>query len=200
MLPCRADFPILQRLVHGKPLVYLDNAATTQKPRCVLQAMTRFYQEQCAGVHRATHALSEEATQLYEQARARCATFLGAASADEIVFVRGATEGMNLLAHGLGQQLQSGDEVVVSVMEHHSGFLPWQRVCAQRGAHLRIAPMTDAGELDLEALRKLIGPQTRVVSLVHVSHVLGTVNPIEQVARWAHEQGAVLVVDGAQAV
>ena len=200
MLSCRDDFPILQRLVHGRPLVYLDSAATAQKPRCVVAALSGFYEQQCGSVHRATHALSEEATQLYEQARGRCAAFVGAACADEIVFVRGATEGMNLLAHGLAPRLQAGDEVVVSVMEHHSGFLPWQRVCAQRGARLRVASMSDAGVLDLQALRGLIGPRTRVVSLVHVSHVLGTVNPVQQIGVWAHEQGAVMVVDGAQAV
>ena len=201
MLECRADFPILHRNVRGKPLVYLDNAATSQKPRCVIDAIVRFYEQDCANVHRGAHALGDAATAVYQQARERTARFINAKSADEIVFVRGATEGLNLIAQTVGSaRVRAGDEVVVSAMEHHANLVPWQVLCRRQGAHLRIAPMTDDGTLDLEQLRALIGPRTRVVSLVHVSHVLGTVNPLATVAKWAHAQGAVLAVDGAQAL
>ncbi|MEM7496011.1 MAG: cysteine desulfurase [Myxococcota bacterium] len=201
MLECRADFPILHRSVHGKPLVYLDNAATSQKPRCVIDAISRFYEQDCANVHRGAHALGDAATAAYQQARERTARFIHARGADEIVFVRGATEGINLIAQTVGAaRVRSGDEVVVSAMEHHANLVPWQVLCRQQGARLRIAPITDSGELDLERLRCLIGPRTRIVSLAHVSHVLGTVNPIATVAGWARAHGARVVVDGAQAV
>lgn len=200
-LECRADFPILCRSVHGKPLVYLDNAATSQKPRCVIEAISRFYEQDCANVHRGAHALGDAATAAYQRARERAARFINARGADEIIFVRGTTEGLNLIAQTVGAaRVRAGDEVVVSAMEHHANLVPWQVLCQKQGARLRIAPMTQSGELDLERLQALIGPRTRIVSLVHVSHVLGTVNPIAAVAKQARARGAVVVVDGAQAV
>jgi cysteine desulfurase / selenocysteine lyase len=197
----RAEFPILARKVHGKPLVYLDNAATTQKPQAILDAVARYYIEQNANIHRGVHTLSELATESYEQARAAAQRFIGAAASCEIIFVRGATEGINLVAQTWGRtHVGRGDEIVLSAMEHHSNIVPWQILCEQQGARLRVAPINDDGELLLDELEKLLGPKTKLVSLAHVSNVLGTVNPARQVAEMAHRWGARVLLDGAQAV
>ncbi len=196
----RADFPILGTEVHGKPLVYLDNAATTQKPRMVLQALQDYYASSNANVHRGVHHLSGKATDLFEGARARIATFIGAADAKEVIFTRNATEGINLVAQTLGRaNATAGDEIVISAMEHHSNIVPWQMLCEEKGATLRVIPMFDSGELDLEALGRLLSPRTRIVAISALSNALGTVNPVEQITRMAHEVGAVVLVDGAQA-
>jgi cysteine desulfurase/selenocysteine lyase len=197
----RAQFPILARTVRGKPLVYLDNAATTQKPVAVLDAVRRYYETCNANVHRGVHRLSEEATVAYEAARERVRAFVNAASTREVVFVRGTTEALNLVAGSVGRaRVGAGDEVVVSAMEHHSNIVPWQMLCRERGARLRVAPIDDRGEIDLGALERLLTPRTRVVSIGHASNALGTVNPVRAVADLAHAAGAVVVVDGAQAV
>ncbi len=196
----RAEFPILARQVNGKPLVYLDSAATSQKPRAVLEALERYYLEDNANVHRGVHALSERATRAYEQARSKARAFLNAASASEIVFVRGTTEGINLVAQTLGRQrVQAGDEVLITAMEHHSNIVPWQMLCEEKGARLRVAPIDDSGELLLGELERLIGPRTRLVALTHVSNALGTVNPVREVVEMAHARGVPVLVDGAQA-
>jgi cysteine desulfurase / selenocysteine lyase len=197
----RADFPILARKVHGKPLVYLDNAATTQKPQAVVDAIARYYAEQNANIHRGVHTLSELATESYEQARAAAQRFLGAAASCEIIFVRGTTEGINLVAQTWGRtHVGRGDEIVLTAMEHHSNIVPWQILCEQQGAKLRVAPINDDGELLLDELEKLLGPKTKLVALAHVSNVLGTVNPARTVAEMAHRRGARVLLDGAQAV
>ena len=195
----RKDFPILDREVYGKPLVYLDNAASTQKPKMVIEAVRRFYREHNSNVHRGVHKLSQEATEAFESARERMARFLGARSENEIVFTRGTTEGINLVAFSFGRAtLRAGDEVLISHMEHHANIVPWQLLCEQTGAVLRVAPITDAGEIDLEAFRALLGDRTKIVSVAHISNALGTVNPIRAIADLTHERGAILVVDGAQ--
>src|SRR4030095_15203641 len=197
----RADFPILQRRVHGKPLVYLDNAATTQKPQTVIDRIVRYYREENANIHRGVHALSVEATDAYDAAREQVRRFLNAAEAREIVFVRGATEGINLVAATYGRaHVHRGDEVLISEMEHHSNIVPWQMVCEERGAVLRIVPITDTGELRLDEYERLLRPRTRIVAITHVSNALGTVNPVTAITQMAHQRGAVVVVDGAQAV
>jgi len=197
----RADFPILQRRVGPGRLVYLDNAATAQKPRVVLDAVRGFYTEHNANIHRAVHTLSEEATAAYEGARVTAQRFLNAGEAREIVFVRGTTEAINLVAHSFARpRLEPGDEIVVTAMEHHSNIVPWQLVCEERGARLRVAPMNRDGELMLDPYAALLGPQTKLVSLVHVSNSLGTVNPVAEMVRLAHAQGIPVLVDGAQAV
>jgi cysteine desulfurase/selenocysteine lyase len=196
----RRDFPILRRLVHGRPLVYLDNAATTQKPQVVLDRLTRYYAEENANVHRGVHALSEHATGVYEDARTTVQRFLNAAAPHEIVFVRGTTEAINLVASSYGRQfIGPGDAVVVSGMEHHSNIVPWQIVCKEKGAQLRVAPISDAGELDLDRFEALLDERTRIVSIVHVSNALGTINPIEKIVELAHRRGIPVLVDGAQA-
>jgi cysteine desulfurase/selenocysteine lyase len=196
----RADFPILGTEVHGKPLVYLDNAATTQKPRVVLQALQDYYVSSNANVHRGVHHLSGKATDLFEGARARIATFIGASDPKEVIFTRNATEGINLVAQTLGRaNVTAGDEIVISAMEHHSNIVPWQMVCEEKGATLRVIPMFDSGELDIEALGRLLSPRTRIVAFSALSNALGTVNPVEQITRMAHQVGAVVLVDGAQA-
>ena len=196
----RQDFPILRRQVHSRPLVYLDNASTTQKPQAVIDRLTRFYAEENANVHRGVHRLSELATDAYETARAAVAGFLNAAASREIVFVRGTTEAINLVADSIGRsRVGAGDAVVISAMEHHSNLVPWQRLCEERGARLRIIPTSDAGELDLDAYEALLDDRTRIVAVVHVSNALGTINPIEDIARLAHGRGIPVLVDGAQA-
>ena len=195
------DFPILSRPVRGRRLVYLDNGATTQKPEAVIEAERRFYRESNANIHRGVHWLSQHATDLYEQARERVQRLLNAASADEIVFTRGTTEAINLVAYSWGRaNLKAGDEVVLTGMEHHSNIVPWQLVCEQTGAVLRVVPITDRGELRLDAYESLLGPRTRLVSVVHVSNALGTVNPVARMVELAHAAGAKVLVDGAQAV
>lgn len=195
----REDFPILSREVHGKPLVYLDNAATTQKPLCVLDAMRDEYLNENANVHRGVHYLSVQATELHEQARETVRRFLNAKSTSEIVFTRGTTEGLNLIAATFSEaMMEPGDEVIVSVMEHHSNIVPWQLAARRKGIRLRVIPMTDDGVLDMEAYDNLFNEKTRIVSVAHVSNVLGTVNPVEDIVRMAHDHGVPCVVDGAQ--
>lgn len=195
----RADFPILAREVHGKPLVYLDNGATTQKPLCVLDAMRDEYLNVNANVHRGVHYLSVQATELHEQARETVRRFINARSVSEIVFTRGTTEGLNLVASTFGDEfLKPGDEVIVSTMEHHSNIVPWQLQAHKRGIKLRVIPMTDGGVLDLEAYKGLFNEKTRMVSVMHVSNVLGTVNSVKQMIAIAHEHDVPVMVDGAQ--
>jgi cysteine desulfurase / selenocysteine lyase len=195
----RRDFPILGITVRGRPLVYLDNAATSQKPQSVIDAISRFYATGNANIHRGVYALSEQATVAYDQARSRVARFLGAAHPSEIVFTRGTTEAINLVAQSWGRaNLRTGDEILVTAMEHHSNLIPWQLIAEQTGAVLRAAPITQQGELDLEAWHRLLSDRTRVVAVTHVSNALGTLNPIRELADAAHVRGAVVVVDGAQ--
>src|SRR5437660_4259785 len=196
----RADFPILRTTVRGKPLVYVDNAATSQKPRAVLDAITTYYETTNANVHRGVYSLSEQATAAYEAAREKARAFLGAEHAREIIFVRGTTEGINLVASSFGRRaLGPGDEVLVSAMEHHSNIVPWQLICEERGATVRVIPMNRAGELRLDEYEKLLGPRTKLVALAHVSNSLGTINPIREVTARAHARGVPVLVDGAQA-
>ena len=197
----RADFPILATRVHGHPLVYLDNAATSQKPRVVIEALVRYYEHANANIHRGVHHLSQLATEDYEAGRRTVQKFINAAEASEIIFTRGTTEGINLVAQTWGRQnVGAGDEVLVTAMEHHSDIVPWQMLCEQKGAKLRVAPINDRGELILDELAKLIGPKTKIVAVAHVSNALGTINPVKKIVELAHAQGAVVVVDGAQAV
>jgi cysteine desulfurase/selenocysteine lyase len=197
----RKDFPILSRRVHGKPLVYLDNAATAQKPVSVIEVMDEYYREYNANIHRGVHALSEQATAAYETARRKIREFLNAASDKEIIFVRSATEAINLVAQSWGRStLKPGDEILISTMEHHSNIVPWQILCEQTGAVLRVIPINDRGELIMEAYAKLLTDRTRIVAIVHISNALGTIVPVMDVVRMARERGAVTLVDGAQAV
>jgi len=196
----RRDFPALSQMVNGKPLVYLDNAATTQKSTTVIEALSRYYSKDNANVHRGVHALSERATTAYEGAREKTREFLNASKSQEIIFVRGATEGINLVAQVMGQRLQPGDEIVISTMEHHSNIVPWQMLRDTRGVVLRVIPINDAGELILNEYNKLLNERTRLVSLVHLSNVIGTINPIREVIVRAHNRGVPVLIDGAQAV
>ena len=197
----RADFPILGTTARGKPLVFLDSAASAQKPRAVLDAMQRFYETSYANVHRGVYELSERATQAFEGVRARVARFIGAAEAREIVFVRGTTEAINLVAFGLARTtLGPGDEVLITAMEHHSNIVPWQMACAERGSKLRVIGIDDRGDLQLPELDKLLGPRTKLLALTHVSNALGTVNPVREIVKLAHERGVPVLLDGAQAV
>ncbi len=196
----RRDFPLLQTTVRGKPLVYLDNAATSQKPRSVIARTEQYYATENANVHRGVYELSERATAAYEDAREKARGFLNAASAREIVFVRGTTEAINLVASSYGRkELQAGDEVLVTAMEHHSNIVPWQLIGAERGAVLRVAPMNRRGELLMDDFARLLSPRTRLVAVAHVSNSLGTINPIAEIVRLAHAKGAAVLVDGAQA-
>lgn len=197
----RKDFPILSRTVYNRPLVYLDNAATTQKPRAVVEAMTEEYYSVNANVHRGVHYLSQQATELHEQARANVQKFINARSEAEIIFTRGTTESLNLVAFSFGEAfLKEGDEVLVSVMEHHSNIVPWQMLRERKGIVLKVIPMTDEGEIDLETYKSLFSPRTRLVCIAHVSNVLGTVNPVKEMTAIAHAHGAKVLVDGAQSV
>lgn len=197
----RSEFPILAREVHRKPLVYLDNAATTQKPQRVIDAMIRYYTAENSNIHRGVHTLSEQATESYEQSRATVQRFLNAADPREIIFVRGATEGINLVAQTWGRaNVSHGDEIVISAMEHHSNIVPWQILCEQQGANLRIAPVNDAGELIFDEFEKLLGPKTKLVAIAHVSNALGTVNPVRKIVEAARGVNARVLLDGAQAV
>jgi cysteine desulfurase/selenocysteine lyase len=197
----RAEFPILKVRVHGKPLVYLDNANTTQKPIAVIEATSRYYSEINANIHRSTHLLSEKATEAYEGAREKVRSFLNAAEAKEIVFTRGTTEAVNLVASGFGQGLVGpGDEVLVTGLEHHSNIVPWQLLCGRTGATLRVLPIDDSGAWQLEELDRLLGPRTRIAAISHVSNALGTINPVKTVIDAAHARGIPVLVDGAQAV
>ncbi len=196
----REDFPILKQKVHGKPLIYLDNAATSQKPISVIEAEQRFYTTDCSNIHRGVHQLSERATKAYEDVRIKIQRLLNAAEAREIVFVRGTTEALNLVAGTYGRQhFQAGDEIVISAMEHHSNIVPWQILCEERGAVLRVAPINDRGEIVFEEFEKLLNSRTKLVSVVHVSNVLGTINPVREIIEAAHRWNVPVLIDGAQA-
>jgi cysteine desulfurase/selenocysteine lyase len=195
----RAQFPILGTTAHGRPLVYLDSAATTQKPRAVIERITRYYEAENANIHRGVYALSADATAMHDAARARVASFIHAPSEREVIFTRGTTEAVNLVAQAWGHAtLRPGDEIVVTAMEHHSNIVPWQLIAAQRGAVVRAAPVTESGELDLEGFARLLGKRTRMVAVVHLSNALGTINPVRRIAEMAHAAGALCLVDGAQ--
>ncbi len=197
----REDFPILRRLVHGKPLVYLDNSASTQKPQAVIDAMARFYADGYSNVHRGVYLLSEEATRSFEEARDKARAFLGARESREIVFVRGTTEAINLVAQTWGRRnVGEGDEVLVSGMEHHSNIVPWQMLCEEKGARIHVLPIDDRGELALDRLDDLLTPRTRILAVTHIANSLGTVNPIRRIVEAAHRRGVKVLVDGAQAV
>jgi cysteine desulfurase/selenocysteine lyase len=195
----REDFPILRRRIRGKPLVYLDNAATSQKPQAVIDAITRFYALENANIHRGVHYLSEQATLAYDQVREKTARFLNAPSSQEVIFTRGTTDGINLVAQSYARTfLKAGDEMLITGMEHHSNIVPWQLVCEQTGAVLRAAPISDSGELDMEGFERLLSDRTRFVSVVHLSNALGTINPIKRVVELAHARDIPVLVDGAQ--
>ena len=196
----RQQFPILSREVDGKPLVYLDNAATTQKPQCVIDAIVDYYTQCNSNVHRGAHRLADEATQRYEGARDIIAGFINAAAREEVIWTSGTTEAINIVAHGLGQLLKAGDEVVVTEMEHHANLVTWQQACKQSGAILRVAPITELGELDLQAFESLLSSQTKMVAFPHVSNSLGTINPVKQLTAKAKAVGAWVLVDGAQGI
>jgi cysteine desulfurase/selenocysteine lyase len=196
----REDFPILKQKVHGKPLVYLDNAATSQKPQVVIDALLRFYLQDCANIHRGVYLLSERSTQAYEDARVKLQRFLNAAESREIVYVRGSTEGINLVAQTYGRQhIGAGDEILITAMEHHSNIVPWQMLCEEKGCRLRVGPINDRGELIMEEFEKLINDRTRLVSVAHVSNALGTINPVKQIVEMAHGRNIPVLIDGAQA-
>lgn len=197
----RAEFPALQQRVHDHPLVYLDNAATTQKPSCVIEAMNHFYRHNNANVHRGVHALSERATADFENARETVRQFINANSTREIVFTTGATEAINLVAHSFGAlHIKAGDNIIITEMEHHANIVPWQMLCEAKGANLRVVPVLDNGELDLQAYQQLIDAKTKLVAFVHISNVLGTVNPAKKLIEIAHAAGVPVLIDGAQAV
>lgn len=197
----RKDFPILATSVHGKPLVYLDNAATTQKPQCVLDTLMKYYREQNANIHRGVHFLSEVATFEYEKARGKVKNFLNAADNKEIIFTKGTTDSINLVAHSYGKTfINAGDEVIISAMEHHSNIVPWQLLCKERGAVLKVIPMNDEGELLLDEFEKMLSPKTKIVAVVYVSNSLGTINPIKKIIALSHANRTPVLIDGAQAV
>ena len=197
----REDFPVLKQTIHGKPLVYLDSAATAQKPYAVIEAIRKFHEVDCANIHRGVHELSQRSTAAYEEARGKAKRFINARSKGELVFVRGTTEGVNLVSNTWGRtNVQPGDEIIVSAMEHHSNIVPWQMLCEEKGAKLRVIPMNDRGELLLEEYEKLLNPRTRMVAFAHVSNALGTINPAKQMIEMAHRAGALALIDGAQAV
>jgi cysteine desulfurase / selenocysteine lyase len=197
----RGEFPILTRRIDGRALVYLDNAATSQKPRAVIDAVRSYYETENANIHRGVHTLSQEATRDYENAREKVRAFIGAADTREVIFTRGTTEAINLVAQSFGRaQFQPGDEIVISTMEHHSNIVPWQMLSEESGALLRIIPVNDAGELELDEYARMLGPRTRLVAVAHVSNALGTVNPVEEIVRIAHERDIPVLLDGAQAV
>ena len=197
----RADFPILQRTVNGKPLVYLDNAATSQKPRAVIEALKDYYERYNANVHRGVHTLSQEATDAFETVREQVARFIGARHSEEVVFVRNTTEAINLVSYAWARRvLQPGDEVIVTEIEHHSNLIPWQLAARDTGAVLRLVPLRDDGTLDLDRYAAILSDRTRLVAVSHMSNALGTINPVADMARLAHEQGALVLVDGAQSV
>lgn len=197
----RKDFPLLSSFVHGKPLVYLDNAATTQKPQTVLDMLNVYYTQQNANIHRGVHHLSEVATFEYEKARGKVKNFINAGENKEIIFTKGTTDGINLVAHSFGRKyITSGDEVIISAMEHHSNIVPWQFVCQERGATLRIIPMNDAGELMIDEFERMLNDRTKIVSVVYVSNSLGTINPVKKIIDLAHKNGTPVLIDGAQAV
>ena len=196
----RKDFPILAQQMRNQPLVFLDSGASSQKPDVVLQALDKYYKETNANVHRGVYQLSQEATDAYEEGRRIVRKFINAPSPEEVIFVRGTTEGINLVAHSYGRKyLEAGDEILISAMEHHSNIVPWQLIAEQTGARLRIIPINDKGELDIKAYRSGLGPKTKIVAIVHVSNALGTINPVEEMIDLAHQQHIPVLVDGAQA-
>ncbi len=196
----RADFPILATEMNGKPLVFLDSAASSQKPQVVIDAIAHYYQTDHANVHRGVYALSQRATDAFESARATVAKYINAADVHEVIWTRGCTEGINLVASSYGQRLRPGDEIVLTTMEHHSNIVPWQLLAQRTGAVIKVVPVTETGELDIDAYRALLTDRTAIVSVVHVSNALGTVNPVVEMTRLAHGAGAVILVDGAQAI
>jgi cysteine desulfurase/selenocysteine lyase len=199
--PFRKDFPVLERSIHGKPLVYLDNAATTQKPRQVIEAVERYYARDCANVHRGLHLLSAEATVAFEGVRDKVRRFINAPSISEIVFTSGTSMAINLVAHSFGRRfVGEGDDVVITEMEHHSNIVPWQLLCERSGANLRVVPINDDGELELDRYEQLLGPRTRIVAVTHTSNALGTRNPLSRIIESAHAVGAMVLVDAAQAM
>jgi cysteine desulfurase/selenocysteine lyase len=196
----RRDFPILSQSVHGKPLVYLDSAASTQKPQSVIDAERRVYEEYYSNVHRGVHQLSMRSTDAFEAARVKIQRFLNAGHSKEIIFVKGATEAVNLVAQTYGRKnVRGGDEVLISALEHHSNIVPWQLLCDEKGAHLKVAPINDRGEIILEELERLLGPRTKIVAVAHISNALGTVNPVKQIVEMTHRHGIPVLIDGAQA-
>src|ERR1039457_5222760 len=196
----REDFPVLKQRIHGKPLVYLDSAATAQKPLAVIEAIRKFYEVDCANIHRGVHELSQRSTAAYEETRSKAKRFLNARAKNELIFVRGATEGINLVASSWGRKnVKEGDEIVISALEHHSNIVPWQMLCEEKGARLRVIPMDDRGQLLLEEYEKLLNPRTRMVAVTHVSNALGTINPVKEIVEMAHHAGALALIDGAQA-
>ena len=196
----RADFPVLKQTVHGKPLVYLDSAATAQKPKAVIDAIRKFHEVDCANIHRGVHELSQRSTAAYEETRAKTRRFLNARSKSELIFTRGTTEGINLVASSWGRKnVKEGDEIVISALEHHSNIVPWQMLCEEKGARLRVIPMNERGELLLEEYEKLLNPRTRMVAVAHVSNALGTINPVREIIEMAHRNGSLALLDGAQA-
>lgn len=197
---CRADFPSLERKIHGKELVYLDNAASSQTPRQVVDTIRDMYFMHKANVHRGVHTMSMEATGLQEQARKKVADFIGASGTEQIIFTRGTTEAINLVAYSYGEQLKEGDEVILTQMEHHANIVPWQLLRTRKGIVIKVVPVTPNGELDLETYKSLFTPRTKVVSVCHVSNVLGTINPVKEIIATAHSHGAVAMIDGAQAI
>jgi cysteine desulfurase/selenocysteine lyase len=198
---CRHHFPLLHQQINGKSLVYLDNAATSQKPQVVIDSMMRYYVEENSNIHRGVHYLSERATQAYEQVRAKVQKFVNAGGVREIIFVRGTTEGINLVASAYGRKnVGRGDEILISAMEHHSNIVPWQMLCEEKDALLKVIPMTDEGELVLEEYERMLSPRTKIVAVTHVSNALGTINPVKEMTAIAHRRGIPILVDGAQAV
>jgi cysteine desulfurase/selenocysteine lyase len=196
----REDFPVLKQTIHGKPLVYLDSAATAQKPFAVIDAIRKFYEVDCANIHRGVHELSQRSTAAYEEARTKARKFINARSNKEMIFVRGTTEAINLVSDSWGRRnVKEGDEIVISALEHHSNIVPWQMLCEEKGAKLRVIPMNDRGELLLDEYEKLLNPRTRMAAFAHVSNALGTVNPVKQMIEMAHRAGALALIDGAQA-
>jgi cysteine desulfurase/selenocysteine lyase len=196
----REDFPVLKQTIHGKPLVYLDNAATAQKPLAVIEAIRRFHEIDCANIHRGVHELSQRSTAAYEETRAKAKRFLNARSPNELIFVRGTTEGINLVASSWGRgNVKEGDEIIISALEHHSNIVPWQMLCEEKNARLRVIPINDRGEILIEEYEKLLNPRTRMVAVAHVSNALGTINPVREMIGMAHRAGALVLIDGAQA-
>jgi cysteine desulfurase / selenocysteine lyase len=196
----REDFPVLKQTIHGKPLVYLDSAATAQKPYAVIEAIRKFHEVDCANIHRGVHELSQRSTAAYEEARGKARRFINAKYRSEMVFVRGTTEAVNLVSNTWGRKnVKEGDEIIISAMEHHSNIVPWQMLCEEKGAKLRVIPMNDNGELLMEEYERLLNPRTRMVAFAHVSNALGTINPVKQMIEMAHNAGALALIDGAQA-
>ena len=196
----REDFPVLKQTIHGKPLVYLDSAATAQKPYAVVEAIRKFHEVDCANIHRGVHELSQRSTAAYEEARGKAKRFINARGKSELIFVRGTTEAINLVSNTWGRKnVREGDEIIISALEHHSNIVPWQMLCEEKGAKLRVIPMNDRGELLLEEYEKLLNPRTRMAAFAHVSNALGTINPVRQMIEMAHQAGALTLIDGAQA-